>query len=117
MTEEAPRVPLAKMMLGNATLLSFAYVALGLAVETIRRLRPIRWVENFAVALDALPARLLELTGLLAPIHEWYAFGRLSPFWLRVIFGVTTIALIFVMAVLVGSGMWLIRRAFRRRAA
>lgn len=103
------------MMIGNATLLSFLYVALGLAMETVRRLRPIRWVENLAVALDALPARILDLAGLLTPIHEWYAFGRLSPFWLRVIFGATTIALIFAMAVVVGAGMWVIRRTWRRR--
>jgi hypothetical protein len=116
-TEETPQIPLAKMMIGNATLLSFVYVVLGLAIETVRRLRPIRWVENLAVALDALPARILELLGLLTRIHEWYAFGRLNPFWLRVIFGATTIVLIFAMAVFVGAGMWLMRRALRRRHA
>lgn len=117
MSEEAPRFPLVRMMVSNATLLSFMYVALGLIVEVIRRLRPIRSVEKMALALDALPARILELFGMLGPIHEWYAFGRLTPFWLRVIFGVTTILLIFAMAVLVGGGMWLLRRAWTRKPA
>ncbi|MFZ5470804.1 MAG: hypothetical protein ACOZIN_15370 [Myxococcota bacterium] len=112
MEHPLPRFPLLRIMLGNATLLTFVYLSIALTVELVRRLFTPRWAERLALALESLPARTLELVGLFRPLRRAYAYGELSEFWVRMAFGATTIAIIFAMALLVGAGMWLLRRAF-----
>jgi hypothetical protein len=111
-----PRFPLTRLMLGNATLLSGIYLAFGLAVELVRRYANTRWAERLSFALDALPARALEVAQLMRPLSYWYQSGALSEFWLRVVFGLTTVAIIFAMAVVVGLSLWLVR-AWAERAS
>jgi hypothetical protein len=104
-------------MVGNASLLSVVYLLIGVVVELLRRVYPAPAVLQAALVLDSLPARTLELVGVMQPLRNAYAYGHISEVWLRVIFSVTTIALIFVMAVVVGAGMWLLRRLIIRRHA
>ena len=102
-------------MFGNATLLSVAYLAIGVVFELARRLHPAGWVMRAALVLDSLPARTLELLGWLEPLRHAYVYGRISETTLRLIFSATTLAIIFLMAVVVGAGMWLVRRLLYRR--
>ena len=125
MEDKLARFPLLKVMMGNAFLLCVIYLTTGLLVETLRRIYPLRVVDNLARAMDALPARVLELMGLLPRLHDSYGYGNLADggeqllarVGLRVVFGLTTMAIIFVMALAVGAGMYGVRRLFERQAA
>lgn len=115
----ARHYPMLRIAAGNAFLLSMLYLGLGLVVEVLYRYRPSRLVVRLSLSLDSLPARVLELTGLMRPLSEAYFTGRLSESWVRAVFGVTTLAVIFVLALVVGLGMggvrlWWERRMMRR---
>ena len=113
--QQPPQVPLFRIMFGNATLLSVVYLALGVALELLYRLYPAKWVARGTLVLDSLPARTLELLHLMEPIRQAYAYDRISAASLRLIFAGTTIGIIFLMALVVGTGMWLMRRFIYRR--
>ncbi len=108
------RYPLFSVMFGNATLLSGVYLAMGLAVESIRRFHTTRWAEKASLAMESLPGRLLEVTGMLRPLRDAYVYGQVSEFTLQLIFGATTVLIIFAMALGVGMGMWTLRRLWAR---
>jgi len=110
----SPRLPLARMMFGNATLLSVVYLGIGLVAETVRRTTNARWAEWLCVAMDQLPAGALSLMRLMRPLRTAYVDGSVSEFWLHVVFGLMTVAIIFAMAVLVGVGMWIARALWER---
>jgi hypothetical protein len=105
------------MMIGNASLLSVIYLAAGATVETLRRIRPAAWMEWTSRALDSLPARVLDLSGLLIRLKEGYEAGSISELVLRLIFGATVVLVIFAMAVALGSLMWIARRLWSRQTA
>jgi hypothetical protein len=105
------------MMVGNASLLSALYLALGAAIEVLRRLHPTRWLERGSLAMESLPARALELLGAMGPLQELYAAGKVNELGLRLIFGATVVGLIFTMAVAVGLSMWAVRWLWFRQAA
>jgi hypothetical protein len=107
--------PLLRVLAGHALLLSAGYLAVGLAVETLRRIYPSRTVLTLSFALDALPARVLGLVGLLEPLREAYLSGRLGEAELRAIFGATALAVIFLLATGLGLGTAALRAGFRRR--
>jgi predicted lipid-binding transport protein (Tim44 family) len=102
-------------MLGNATLLSVVYLIAAVGVEAARRVYSPRWSEKASLAIEALPARALELTGLLGPLRRAFVYGDLSAWVVRLVFGATAVAIIFTMALLVGAGMWCIRRWWESR--
>jgi hypothetical protein len=108
--------PLFRIMAANAFLLSIIYLVVGTVVEWARRYHPTRFVLRLSLSLDALPARALELTGAMTPLRRAYFYGRLSEFWLRIIFSATTIAIIFVLALLVGLLMGSLRGWLERKA-
>lgn len=110
------RFPLLRIMLGNAFLLSAIYLVFGFTLETARQLFSFRWAERLLLVLDALPARALDLLGAMAVLRERYAYGRVSELTLRLIFGVTTLGIIFATAACVGAAMWLLRGWLTRRA-
>ncbi|MBX5483790.1 MAG: hypothetical protein IRZ16_18360 [Myxococcaceae bacterium] len=111
-----PPVPLFRIMFGNATLLSAVYLAVGVVVEIVSHLFPTNpWVARATLVLDSLPARSLELLGLMDRIRAAYGHDRISEVTLRLIFSGTTVAIIFAMALIVGAGMWLMRRFLYRR--
>ncbi len=104
-------------MVANASLLSLVYLVFGAVVELLRRFYPVPWVQRATLVLDSLPGRTLEMLGLMEPLRNAYVYGRINEFVLRLIFSGTTIVIIFIMAVVVGAGMWLIRRLIVRRHA
>jgi hypothetical protein len=114
-TSEASRYPLLRAMLGNATLLSVIYLAAAIAIEAVRRFYPSRPAEQASLAIESLPARALDLLGVLRTLRRTYAYGEVSEVALRLLFGGTTVAIIFAMALMVGAGMWLVRALVTRR--
>ena len=102
-------------MLGNATLLSVVYLLAAVGVESVRRFQNARWSERASLAIEALPARALEMAGLLAPLRRAYVYGGLSEEVVRLVFGATAVAIIFLMALVVGLGMWSVRRLWEKR--
>ncbi len=110
--------PMLSIMAGNAFLLSTIYLAVGLVVELLLRYRPSRFLQRLQLSLDSLPARALELTGVMKPLGEAYLTRRITESGGRLIFGVTTVILIFLLALVVGLVMgglrvWLERRSMR----
>ncbi|HYV44771.1 MAG TPA: hypothetical protein VFA20_07920 [Myxococcaceae bacterium] len=110
------RFPLVQIMLGNSFLLSAIYLGSGLVMECLRRLHPTAALVRMSVAMDRLPAGVLDAVGLLGPIREAYLHEEIGPGVLRVVFGLTTVALIFALALVVGFGMWGAMQVQRRRA-
>ncbi|MDQ3265075.1 MAG: hypothetical protein M3Y59_15685 [Myxococcota bacterium] len=108
------RHPVLHVMLSNAILLSIIYLVAGVVLELLRKLYPMRWVETGMIVLDSLPARLLHVLGWLGPLTEAVVYNQLSGFWLRVVFNVTTIVIIFALAATVAGGMALLGRLARR---
>ncbi len=117
MQAETSSLSLAQIMVGNASLLSVIYLASGVAIEALRRINPSPWMERASLALDSLPARVLDLAGALGPLRQLYVDGRLSEVSLRLIFGATVVAVIFAMAVGLGILMWIGRWVWARQAA
>jgi hypothetical protein len=104
------------IMAGNAFLLSIIYLAVGLVVEVLLRYRPSRFLQRLQLSLDSLPARALEVTGAMGPLSEAYLSRHITESGVRLVFGVTTIVLIFILALVVGLVMgglrvWLERRS------
>lgn len=98
----AARRPLVSLVVGNALTLAAGYLGLGVLVESLRRAYPSRSVLTLSFALDALPAQVLSFFGLLEPLREAYLQGQLGEVGLRGIFGATSLAVIFVLAALLG---------------
>lgn len=117
-TTSRPRggYPMLSIMAGNAFLLSIIYLAVGLVVEVLLRYRPSRFLQRLHLSLDSLPARALELTGAMRPLSEAYLSRHITESGVRLVFGATTIVLIFLLALVVGLAMgglrvWLERRS------
>jgi hypothetical protein len=108
-------IPVFKISVTNATILSGIYLVVAIAVELIRRLWNPRWVERVSLSLEAFPARTLELFGLFEPLKRAYATGELTPLSVRFIYGLTTVAIIFTLGLLVGLAMWGISRLTARK--
>ncbi|MDY7228985.1 hypothetical protein [Hyalangium rubrum] len=103
-------------MAGNAFLLSIIYLLVGIAVEGARRVYPSTFVQRLSLSLDALPARALEFVGAMEPLRRVYLNGKLPEYQVRLIFGVTTVAIIFVLAFVVGLIVGGLRSYVERRA-
>ena len=120
MNRQPPRYPLLHILLGNAFLLSGIYLALGVAVEALRRWTALGWAEEASLVLDRLPARVLLRLGLLHWLRDLYLESKLPGWGLRLVFGGTTVAFIFVLAVGVSVMMWALyglwKRGVERRA-
>lgn len=108
-------VPVFRISLTNATLLSALYLFAASVVEIIRRQWNPRWVERISLSLEAFPARTLELFGLFEPMVRLYVHGDLSNTQVRLIYGLTTVLVIFALGAAVGAVMWLIARLAGRR--
>lgn len=117
MPDGPPRFPLLRIMLGNATLLSLVYLGAAVVVDGVRRLYNPRWSERASLAMESLPARVLELLGLMGPLRRGYVYGAMNELTVRMVFGATTILIIFALAIFVGAGMWGLRALWERRIA
>jgi hypothetical protein len=105
------------VVLANGFVLSGLYLVLGILVEAARR----AWPGNHLVlrcsfALDALPSQVLERLGLTVLLRDAYTWGRVNPFELRVVFGVTTMTVILLLAAAIAAFLWGAQRMARGRA-
>lgn len=116
-TQTPPPMPLMRIMGGNAFLLSILYLLVGIGVDGVRRVYPTLFLQRLSLSLDSLPARALELVGLLQPLRDAYYTQRITAAVLRLVFGATTIVIIFLLAVVVGVFMGSLRSLALRRAA
>ncbi len=112
-----PPLPLMRIMGGNAFLLSVLYLLVGIVVEGARRVWPSIFLQRLSLSLDSLPARALELVGLMEPLREAYFAQQIRESVVRLVFGVTTIIIIFLLAVVVGVFMGSLRSLALRRAS
>lgn len=112
-----PPLPLMRIMGGNAFLLSVLYLLVGIGVEGARRLWPSIFLQRLSLSLDSLPARALELVGWLQPLRTAYFDGRIRESVVRLVFGATTIVIIFLLAVVVGVFMGSLRSLMLRWTA
>lgn len=99
-------VPFFRISLANATILSCVYLAVGACVEAARRLFSPRWAEYVVDAMEAFPARLLDLLGLLEPMRLAFVHDRLDVWHVRAIYGLVTVGMIFAIGLSVGALMW-----------
>ena len=104
------RIPVLRISLNNATILSAAYLASGIAIEVVRRVWSPRWAERAALAMEAFPARLLDVVGLLPRIRLAYARDQMSTLDVRLIYGLTTVLVIYGMGLLVGGMLFAIAK-------
>ena len=95
-----------RMVVANSYFLSGLYLCVGIVTELLRLYWPRHEVLRFAFALDSLPARALEELGVLGTVRDWYVLGQLNGFAVRMIFGLTTVTVIFVLALVIGGAMW-----------
>jgi hypothetical protein len=100
----------------NAFLLTIIYLVLGIAVEALRRVYPTRLVQRLSLSLDSLPARALELVGVMDRLRADYLNGQIPDYQVRLIFAGTTIVVIFVLAFAVGVLVGSLRGYIERRA-
>jgi uncharacterized membrane protein SpoIIM required for sporulation len=100
----------------NAFMLTIIYLVVGITVEALRRVYPTKFVQRLSLSLDSLPARALELMGVMERLREDYLHGLISDYQVRLIFGVTTIIVIFLLAFAVGVLVGSLRSYIERRA-
>jgi len=109
-------VPVFRISLANASLLSGLYLLVAALVELIRRAWNPRWIDRASFSLEAFPARTLELLGLFEPLRKAWVENELSQFQVRLIYGLTTITVIFTLGALVGALMWVIAKVASLRS-
>ncbi len=108
-------LPVVRISVHNATLLSVLYLTIATVLEGIRRIFNPRWAEKACLAMEAFPARAIDIVGLLVPLKHAYALGNISEIQVRLIFGFSTVVVIFLLALLVGTGMWLFAKIVTRK--
>jgi hypothetical protein len=110
-------VPVFKISITNASILSGLYLLVAIVVELVRRAWNPRWIERVSLSLEAFPARTLELMGLFEPLRRAWVEERITPLEVRFIYGLTTVGVIFTLGLLVGGLMWIIAKVAARREA
>ena len=110
------KLPVFKISLTNASILSGLYLGVGVLVELTRRVWNPRWLDQVSLSLEAFPARTLALFGLFEPMRRAWVEGQIDQLEVRFIYGFTTIAVIFALGMLVGLLMWVISKAAARPA-
>lgn len=91
-----------RISVANATILSGLYLGVGAVAELVRRASGAPWAERLAFGLEAVPAQLLQRLGLLDGIRRAYVEGRLSEAGVRGLYGLTAVALVFSLGLVVG---------------
>ena len=104
-----------QVVAGNELALAALYLAIGVIVEALRVQWPSSGVLRISYALDALPARVLERLGLLAPLKEAYTDGRIGESMVRLVFGATAVGFVFVLALGLAAMTLLVREILLRR--
>jgi hypothetical protein len=99
-------LPIFRISFNNATLLTVIYFFTATAIEGARRLFGWGWTERVSEHLERFPAGVLQTLGVLLPLRSAFIDERLSLLSVRLIFGLTTVAVFFLTAALVGTAMW-----------
>ncbi len=110
-------VPIFRVSVLNATLLSAIYLGGACVVEVARRYLNYRWADDAAYVLDAFPSRALDVAGVMPWVKHAFIEGTLSATQVRLIFGTTTVLVIFVLAAGVGVGLWAFGKAWDKVSA
>lgn len=108
------KIPVIRVSLANASVLSGLYLLVAIGAEWVRRTWNPRWVERVSRSLEEFPARTLDLFGLFDPLRRAWVEGQISPLGVRFIYGLTTIVVIFALGLAVGGVMWLIAKLASR---
>lgn len=111
---DAPKLPVFRISLTNATILAGGYFVIGALVELVRRQWNPRWAEQASWSLEAFPAGLLRTCGLLQPLRELYVGGTLSETQVRLAYALVVAVSVYGIGLMVGSLMWVATR-FRAR--
>jgi hypothetical protein len=109
-----PPAPIFRISLGNATLLSVLYLVAATLSDVARRVFTWRWTEVVSEHLEEFPARTLRWFGLFGPLRSAYLEGLLGPLAVRLVLGLTMVALIYALAMTVGAMMWVARWAYEK---
>ena len=112
-------IPIFRISLTNATVLSVAYLSMAILVEASRKWFPFRWTERASLTVEWIPTRTLEWFDLYYPVRDAVISGAMSNFEVRLLLGGISVAGIFGVALSVGLFMWcmrwLISKADRRQ--
>ena len=106
-----------RINLTSATILSGVYLTAGVGIELVRRYFGFRWAERASLALEVFPARILDWLGLFVSFRKAWAQGILSDIQVRLLYGLTTIAVIYVLGFLVALAMWTATRWWPRKTS
>jgi hypothetical protein len=110
----------ARLVGGNAFLLSLVYLGAGLIAELLRHVYPTRGVSHVLAVLEQTPGRALEMLGVMDRMREAYLSGSLTSFGIRWVYGCTMMLIILStaagMALIMASVHWLWTRARHRSA-
>ena len=91
-----------ELVVGNTYVLSFLYLVAGLLMESARRVAPRPILEAAVRRLDDLPGTVLHLLGVLPWLQRAQVYQGWGSWLVRVVFGLTTVAVIFLLAVMTG---------------
>ncbi|MBM4380569.1 MAG: hypothetical protein FJ086_14935 [Deltaproteobacteria bacterium] len=94
-----------EFVVGNAYALSLLYLVAGLVMESVRRVAPRPALEAAVRRLDDLPGAVLHLLGLLPYLQRAQVYEGWGTWTVRVVFGLTTMAVIFLLAVATGLAL------------
>jgi hypothetical protein len=101
----------ARLVGGNAFILSLIYLGVGLGAELLRHAYPTRGVSHVLAVLEQTPGRALEALGLMDLLREAYRGGNLSSFGVRWAYGFTMMVIILstaaAMALIMAGAHWL----------
>jgi hypothetical protein len=106
-----------RISFANATLLAGGYLLVGVLVEVARRTANWRWTEKAAWSMEAFPAGILRSVGLLDPVREAFADGKVDQTHVRLIYAATVVLVVYGIGLGVGFLMWLVTRWQARRTS
>ena len=104
-----------RISLSNASLLSVLYMVAGLIIESARRWGHFTWAERASLSMEIFPARTLQLFGAFEPLQHAFFEQRVTDWQVRLIYAVTSVTVIFVSGMVVGTLMWGVSKLLTRR--
>lgn len=107
------RVPVFRISLTNATVLSALYLLVASVVELARRFFNFHWADRASKMLEEFPARVLHLVRLFEPLRDAYLTNKVSELQVRLIYGLVVVLIVFGMGMAVGGLLWLLARNAR----
>ena len=116
-TEATAPVPVFRISFTNASLLAGGYLVVGALVELVRRQWNPRWAEQLSWSMEAFPAGILRVVGLIDPLREAYAQGTLRETHVRLIYAGSVVITVYLIGMAVGALMWLMMAIGKRRMA